>query len=313
MTEFIMFFQESDTFIIEQDGPHVSLLENQKEVAKIFIDATDNRLTLKKIDPTISPEGIAKLLTYLDEKFGAKQFFIVPSGLVEPFEKHGFTCNKTCNVDSNFRLRESSIENFSKIKISLEKKMDFKNRCSFYTHTDFPNISPENIEELMKDSKFLSSKIEQYKLQGYDGFKLMCQYSKPYGLYDNTNNRLVGFCRVTELDKKSNLYLSDTFVDESFFKNKEDGTAYLYNLVSLEFQRTLPGNNVSIFLIAPPNRVEEFEKSYGCIPPNTASQENSFKILSKFSSPKPGIQEVFEQEKLATEQNASLTSQFRIG
>lgn len=272
---------DADKYSISRQGTDIKLKENDKEVAVVFVDATDNRLTLKSIDETVDEAGITKLTAYLDLNFGAKQIFSVPPALQEKFKTCGFKFVEPENKMKD-RLRETSFKSLSEISVSAEA---FPGLECIHGES-VKNTTEDNIMTLAKGSNFLLSKITQYTEQGYPGFRLMCDYSHPFGVVDQ-KGKLVAFCRVTTLGN-GNYYLSDTFVDESVFGTKPQGTAFLYKQVGNHYQTG------DVFLIAPPDRVDEFDSQYGCHP--------SQKAMFKFNAPKPELQQTFEEEKARIEQ-----------
>ncbi len=256
-----------------REGTEIILKKNNKEVlAKFFVDATDNRITVKSIDENTPLEAIGKLTVYLDENFGAKQIFILPKTMRQNFESFGFSSAKS---QPEMRIRVTSFESLSGVETGR-----FPN-LKFVDGDLIKNTSEENIKVLARDSNFLKSKIDQYEQQGYSGFQLMCDYSIPFGVTDESD-KLVAFCRVTDLGS-GNYYLGDTFVDEQVFGDKQKGTAYLYREIG---NRYAAG---SVLLIAPPERVIEFETQYGCKTPDN--------VMFKFGAARPELQSIFLEEK----------------
>lgn len=265
------------------------------------MDATDNRLTIKSMDENTPLEAIQELTKYLDQTFGAKQIFVVPKTMQEKFKHCGFKFVDPEN--KNDRIRETSFESLA--NINSEQFLDLE-----FVHGDvIKNTDKENILDLMRKSKFLESKIKQYEMQEYNGFKLMCDYSMPFGVKDKSG-KLVAFCRITDLGN-GNYYLGDTFVDERAFGNKQKGTAYLYQQLGAECKAKFGG--ASVLLIAPPGmtddesqtRVNEFENTYGCKAPQN--------VLFKFGAAKPELENVFKDEKTRIEKELEKTSTQSFG
>ena len=286
-------------YLVSREYSLISLIKDDRLVLSIFVDATDNRLTIRDLKLPIEPdihEGITLLSSFLAEHFGGKQIFIIPNELKVHFQACGFSLNPTANPASA-RLRVTTFENLSGVTYDSVKDVQLLTVDPVILKAD-TSENRANIEALMSNSKFLASKIAQYEMQGYEGFQLMCEYSAPIALAHE--GRIVAFCRVTHLTG-NDYYLGDTFVDETYFFSKAEGTAILYHRVSL-LQPT-----GRILVIAPPDRVREFEEAYSCEVPIDSN------ILTKFALPGPDLALVFEEEKarsLQTTFGKSLSLQF---
>ena len=264
------------SYTITREGKLILLKdEGQKILTSIFVDATDNRLTIDSIDPSTPEEAIHDLVDYL-EGIGGKQIFIVPDDLKLHFL--GFTKDPALDPKSE-RLRETSFEKLGEIVPSA-----FEKSFHLVIGTDyFKHVSLDNIEKLMQTSNFLATKLEQYKLQKYAGFQLMCTYSTPIALIDSSSGEIKAYCRITHLSG-NNYYLGDTFVDVDYFGDKAKGTALLYS--SLANAKIFP-EAARILLIVPPGRVDEF-RYYGCDVPKD--------LITRFAAPGKALTEIFEEE-----------------
>jgi hypothetical protein len=262
---------------VERLGSTVFLKEAGKEVIEILVDATDSRLMIKSMGEGVAKKGIKALVEYLGKKFGGKHIFCgVPESLQQHFIALGYTVDTQANPNTS-RLRETFVNNLLNIKVE-----DYPD-LTFIQDKAIQEISEENVASLMEQSGFLPKKIEQYKLQGYEGFQLMCNYSQPFGI-KNALDELVAFCRVTDLGNGT-FYLSDTFIDDREFEERSTGTAYLYQKVG----EALGDPTSRVLLIVPPGREEEFDKNYACRPPQD--------VLVKFSPPQEELSQVFLEEK----------------
>lgn len=253
---------------IQRIGTKITLTENNFILATIVIDPTDNRLTVESMQESISSEAIKTLTTYLDEHFGGKQIFVVPTQTEAAFIENEFT-----KANAASRVQTTSFE-----KLAAIKRQDFTS-LQFVSGKDFNPIE-KDVLALTNASDFLPSKLQQYEIQGEPGIQLMCKFGTPYGIKDSTG-QLVAFCRATLLAENT-FYLSDTLVNENTFGSKAAGTAYLYRQIG-EQQKT-----GRVLLIAPPNRTEEFQKNYGCEIPND--------VLIKFRAPRPELEKVLNEE-----------------
>jgi len=270
-------------YVVRRENSIISLTKNDRLILSIFVDTTDNRLTIRDFQSPIEPdinEGIILLNTFLAQCFGGKQIFIVPDELKPYFQACGFSLDPTANPAST-RLRVTTFAKLSGIRYDQVKDAQLLTVDPAILKTDTPE-NRMNIEALMQNSKFLASKIAQYEMQGYEGFQLMCEYSHPIALA--YRGRIVAFCRVTHLSG-NDYYLGDTFVDETYFSSKAEGTEILYHRVSLLHPTG------RILVIAPPDRVQEFEEAYGC----EVVREGD--ILTRFAMPRPDMALVFEEEK----------------
>jgi hypothetical protein len=267
---------------LERENDELRFLKNGQKIAQLFVDATDNRITLTSIDESLGLDDIRNLTTELDNHFGAKQIFKIPDSLKSLFMKFHYYFDPTAQKSSE-RLRETTVNSL----IKIDSECNMPEGCAFVSGKKLlDGVSQDNINALMTQSKFLEAKIQQYQLQGYEGFQLMCHYSTPYGI-KNKEGKLLAFCRITDL-KNGEYYLSDTFVDENVFKTKAIGTAYLYKQVGHALHELFKQPNLRLLLIAPPFREEEFDKHYGCKSPSH--------LAVKFGPAKPELQEVFNEE-----------------
>jgi hypothetical protein len=265
------------SYNVQRKGTTISLIKGNKEtLANIVVDVTDNRLTIQSINEETPLDAIKTLTEYLDTNFGAKQVFVLPEKLHAIFSRFGFI--KVDSTNKEDRLQTASFKDFFGIPAEPFPEL------SFVDGERVKTVSEENIRTLAQGSGFLKTKIEQYEAQGYPGFQLMCESSRPFGVINQTRE-LVAFCRVTELNK-GNYYLSDTFVDEKAFDGKQKGTAFLYQQIGKAYQEEV--GDGSVFLIVPSDRMDEFQKHYGCTAP-----EN---VMFKFCSPGPELEKVFSEE-----------------
>jgi hypothetical protein len=281
-------------YVVSRENSIIALNKDGQRILSIFVDATDNRLTIRDLRSPMEPdinEGITRLSTFLAEHFGGKQIFILPDELKVHFQACGFSLDPTAHPASA-RLRVTTFANLSQIIYDRAKDAQLSTVDPVVLKTD-NSENRAHIEALMKNSKFLVSKIAQYEMQGYEGFQLICEYSQPIALANQ--GRIVAFCRVTHLNG-NDYYLGDTFVDETDFSSKAEGTAILYHRVSLLH----PSGR--ILVIAPPDRVQEFEEAYGC------EVVRGRDIMTKFALPGPDMTLVFEEEKERLLQNTLVRS-----
>jgi hypothetical protein len=115
---------EEQLYNVKREGTKIKLRKNDKTVAVVFVDVTDNRVTLESLDHSVEEAGIKKLTDYLDCNIGAKQIFIVPSEHQEKFKKCGFTFVDPANKMKE-RLRETSFSALSSISAEALPALQF--------------------------------------------------------------------------------------------------------------------------------------------------------------------------------------------
>lgn len=285
-------FRNNNTLKVAGSEAHFYV--NNEVKATFFVDATDNRITLKSIDDTLKLDEVRDLTRELELQLGAKRILIIPSKHVQGlFASCGYSADTAASPATD-RFRETTTADLAKITVEPQEE-----KWDWVKGDDLKKSRRTDVESLMDTSKFLASKIKDYQMQGYEGFQLMCQYSTPFGMKDK--DKLHAFCRVVDLGN-GNGYLCDTWVDEAKFGSKQAGTAMLYRFVG----ESLP--NMRLLLIAPPERVEEFDTLYGC--------KRSKDIMLKFGAPGHRLAKVFEEEvknlKKVNEEEADLGQSFDV-
>jgi hypothetical protein len=85
-------------YVVSRENSIIALNKDGQRILSIFVDATDNRLTIRDLRSPMESdinEGITRLSTFLAEHFGGKQIFIVPDELKVHFQARGFSLDPT--------------------------------------------------------------------------------------------------------------------------------------------------------------------------------------------------------------------------
>jgi hypothetical protein len=324
--------------VVKGTSASISIIstEDKANIVRAQIDSHDNRLTITHIQrnaaPNILEDAIKRLCEQL-KKLGGKQIIIIANDSAQQhnvntkiqkyFEAQGFSTDTKANATTE-RLRTTVVDDIIKAKELMFTEQP-KDNLRLTTDKNEIKLYSEQILALMKKSGFSPQKIEDYTSKGIAGISLMYQdeHCTPMALI-NSKNELVGIFRFTALGNDT-FYISDTFVNadlEEFPKveglhPKASGTAYLYNqaFVYLLEQHKI-NKSSTILLIAPPDRVEEFDTQYRCRPPNTDTSSTSI-ILAKFSPAEKTLNAIFTEQirlpHLPTPPNSNFSCHYPFG
>lgn len=275
----------------------------------VFIDPHDNRVFARvpecKGFGTRHIDAFTDAFNYLQENFGAKQFFVLPEQLTKHFlgmeTGEGFTGFDRAKATTPKSMRDA---------IEARSKCELPEHYKIITDRDRLNNSADELLELAKISGFLPSKIEDYGFKGVEGIKLILSNSLSIALYDSSADRFAAFCRISEFQDDLG-YLCDTFVDPKLFpqsdnfSERELGTLLLYHAMLDKFDKQFE----QFWLIAPKDRVPEFKQNFACVDPNELSAHGATFTVFYEAPPGPAMKKLYKKSLQAIRDNTSLAAQ----
>ncbi len=295
---------ENEKFkVIRNNGQiDIFMIGHSESLMTFTIDSHDNRITatrfsFDKLNENDQRQVVECICRVLKEKCGGKEFVIITNP--EHIKYAALFSNTHFKMDLRLiegRIRLTSPE---KLLTSLESTVINSEIQKIEDNGEFLFIVDKllakrhaELMNLAKISGFIESKIKDYEQKGVVGFEVMALSSVLMRLV-NKKGELVAFYRVADLGNKVG-YMCDTWVDEKFFgtKDKALGTAYIYKKaceVALNYRFD------HLLLIAPKDRVDEFDKHFGCVLPQNSATNMPF-ILAGFDSAKPELTNTYQEQ-----------------
>jgi hypothetical protein len=323
-----------DFIIIIRKGIEISIIFKGNEVLSLLIDPHDNRITGCDFDGLLSLSAtdqefvVDKICSYLKEKCGGKEFLFLPSALSQLFQKYGFISSYNElppeKQDGPKRARFVTAKKLAEAKLNYPSDaagiLDSESLTYTFSAADRKlfRSQKEGLLALAVTSGFSPQKVKDYAEKAGDGMLLAFtdDANLPFALV-NAEGEIFACCRITILGNGFG-YMGDTFANVDFLQKilhienagfaKAIGTYLLYREIGKYLQRNSALMPQTLLLIDPPpykfklgekdavlDRVEEFDRNFGCQPLSELQKEQGIQALMSFDSPKNDLQQAFNE------------------